>query len=213
MSTVQEVKTVQEPLFTQTELKSRGWTGSLIKGFLPEPYKIRPNFYYRKGPPVKLYRPADIEQIESQDDFKLALQKLSGRKAGAKKSVQTKLAAIQKYVSGLKFEIPLLTREALLEAAIDNYNSFRDRDFDARKTSDGKFLRRIQVNYLRHCESDYDSELGEIYSKVGAKEAYLEIRTKVLDEIARLYPWLAEECLRQKKDAIEKSLLLASESV
>lgn len=203
-------KVEKELLWTQTQLKSRGWTDSLINAFLPEPYQTKPNFYYKKGPPVKLYRPADIETIESGESFKSALNKLKGRKEGAKKSIQTKLEKIKSYVSGLTFEIPVLSREKLLDEAIANYNSFRERYDEADRKSDGKFLRRIQVNYLRHCESAYDDELAEIAGKVGVSVAYLEIRTKVLNEIAILYPWLAEECKRQGG---EKVLTVPAESV
>ena len=81
--------------------------------------------------------------------------------------------------------------------AIVHYNArrwIRDLDVEpepARLTSDPQFLERITVNYLRHAVSDYDDVLADLTRRVGKDEAYICVRTKVLEEIARVYPKLA----------------------
>jgi hypothetical protein len=52
--------------------------------------------------------------------------------------------------------------------------------------------------YLRHEMSDYEESLDRIAGKVGAGDAYLIVKGKVLDAIAAVYPHLALECMRQE---------------
>lgn len=72
-------------------------------------------------------------------------------------------------------------------------------DCYASEHSDPEFLERIRVNYLRHNSCRYEHHLEMIAGRVGTKDAYLEIKEKVLDAIAEVYPWLGAECLRQEK--------------
>jgi hypothetical protein len=66
------------------------------------------------------------------------------------------------------------------------------------ETADPAALLRWQVNYLRHWGTPYDEQLSGLYARVGKHEASSRLRARVYEEIARLYPWLAEECRRQR---------------
>ncbi len=44
-----------------------------------------------------------------------------------------------------------------------------------------------------------ETALDEIAGKVGVGDAYMEIKTKVLEAIAEEYDWLWDECWRQEK--------------
>ena len=57
------------------------------------------------------------------------------------------------------------------------------------------------VNYLRHELSSYENELNETAGKVGVRDAYLEIKDKVLFAIGDSYPELQNECRRQRERA------------
>jgi hypothetical protein len=70
------------------------------------------------------------------------------------------------------------------------------------------------VNYLRHRASDYDCIIHKLDTSVEGIDGhilYLErrsamaaIKKRILDEIAAAYPWLTEECIRQKaRDGVE----------
>ena len=194
------VKKTVKKMLTRKDLKSRGWTDSMIKKFLPEPDSAKPNPKYPSKAPMKLYAPRRVDTIEKTKDFVSSKKRSKRRKAAAKRGVKTKQAKIEKYLQQLTIEVPRFEEDELIEKACENYNARDRRHSDlcaANKHSDADFLDRITVNFLRHCWTKYENELAEIAGKVGAPEAYVTIKQMVLDEITEQYPWLAAECDRQ----------------
>ena len=63
--------------------------------------------------------------------------------------------------------------------------------------ADRDTVRRWMVNYIRHNLTRYDEFLYEARGRTGIRFAYPEYRCAVLEEIARVYPELQEECKRQ----------------
>lgn len=176
---------------TIAKLKSRGWTNGLINRFLPTPDETRPNPRFRTvGNPMKLYNAERVERIEASGEFQAAKQKTIARQAAAERAAETKRDAMDDYLSNLTIDIPLMEKETLIQAARAN---FRSLGYQEAYPSD----ERICVNYLRHCESKYEKELSKLKGKIGAQDAYFEIKQKVLDQIEFTYDWLAEECRRQ----------------
>ena len=55
------------------------------------------------------------------------------------------------------------------------------------------------MNYLRHNLTEYDHELENVAGKIGIAKAILMIKEKVYDAIALAYPYLSQECNRQKQ--------------
>ena len=72
----------RDALYSKPELKARGWTGGLIAKFLPIADDLRDNPYSKQSPPMSLYLRTRVEQIESSDDFKVAVEHAEARKAG-----------------------------------------------------------------------------------------------------------------------------------
>jgi len=70
---------------------------------------------------------------------------------------------------------------------------------------DVEFLHRITVNFLRHQGTSYEEKLDEIFGKTGVNAAYIAIKKKVLEAIAKEYLFLAEECKRQMESVQEYS--------
>lgn len=196
------MKSQQENLITKSSLKQRGWTESLIKKYLPEPDKIKPNPNYRSAPPMRLYSLEKVEDIEGSEGFLKDLEIVELRKQSSRKSVATKLTRTIDYVkNNVNPEVPLIEKEVLIELACDHFNERnldRDNSFFASKHSDEKFLKRIIVNYLRHELTRYEEYLFGFYGRVGSQDVYQIIKDKVLDAIGQKYPWLKNECLRQK---------------
>ena len=83
------METSREEFVNQSELLEMGWTKSLIQQFLPEPI-LKPNPYYRSGPPMKKWNRDVVLEVMGQDDFKVALEKTAKRKKAAAKAVKTK---------------------------------------------------------------------------------------------------------------------------
>lgn len=194
-----------EQLLAVSQLKARGWTDTLIVRFLGDADERRTNPHYRSGPPMKLYKMQRVEQVEASAEFREVQDTRKSKRDAAQKALATKKQKITNYVEHLKIEVPQLAKDELIRRACDNYN-FRqwdrpnNHDFcSADKNSDPLFLERICVNYLRHCLTKYEAHLGEIAGKVGVRDAYTEIKEKVLDAIAHKYDWLRNECWRQRE--------------
>jgi hypothetical protein len=183
---------MQPEFLTTPELKKRDWTDTLIRKFLTTPDETRPNPKYQTtGSPMKLYRRDRVEQIEGSTEFRREIEKTRVRKVSAKKGVTTKQAKMDTFLSELVIDIPFYEKEQLLILARRNFRSLGQPD--SVEISD----ERMCVNYLRHCESEYEAQLTQIAGKIGSPDAYFEIKEKVLDAIAFKYDWLAEECTRQ----------------
>lgn len=187
-------------MLTKADLKSkRGWTEKLIRDFLGAPDKKKP---HRFGSSIHLFDIGRVENVEKSPKFKRAVEYANKNRERAKKGVETKLKNIRNTVDQITIEIPRLGKDDLISYACENYNKFREDDYlseEASDKSDAKFLSRICVNYIRHNLTGYDAYLNMLGGKVGFCEAYKEVRRKVFDEIIAVYPWLAEECERQRK--------------
>ncbi len=204
------VKLTEEHLAI-SQIKKRGWTDALIRQFLGVCDAERVNPHYRTGPPMRLYRRARVIQLESSVEFQAAQQGRKGKREAAAKAVQTKRRLIAEYVASVEIKVPQFAREDIIRRACEHYNGhqmFRRDGGDAfaNAQSDPEFINRIVVNFLRHCMTEYEQHLDKISGKVGAADAYLEIKTKVLDAIAEDYDWLATECSNQESRMFAKAV-------
>lgn len=208
MSRKDGAKLPHEEYLARASLLKRGWTDTLIAQYLIKHDLQKPNPRYRSAPPMKLYLLARVERIEATPEFQEAREKASRRKQSSQKAVSTKRSRTLRYVEEqVDIKVPHLSNQELIRRACDNYND-RKLDYDyiedfASESSDPLFLQRIMVNYLRHKMTEYEQHLDEVKGRVGIQEAYLGIRKKVLDAIAGVYPWLAEECERQWQYKLE----------
>ena len=104
-------------------IKARGWTSGMIRRFLPEPDERKPNRWYRSSPPVWLWRPETVEAIEQTPEFRRALAGAGKRKEAARRAVETKLAAMDRWVDELEIELPDLDEAELTRLAIRSFNN------------------------------------------------------------------------------------------
>lgn len=188
---------------TQSVLIERGWTKSLINRFLPAPL-LRPNPYYKKAAPMKLWDLAVVQEAESTQNFAEEKLKADHRKQAAKKGVTTQtnnlIAKIQKLSEHIHIEclcLEQLKRETL--AAKREWYSYHDHDFDDVLYVDEETLDRWIVNFIRHNLTHYDDFLRGIKGRIGAADAYPVLKRAVLTKIAEVYPEYAQECNEQKK--------------
>jgi hypothetical protein len=148
---------------------------------------------------MRLYWHAGVESAEASVEFQEMQAKRQPRRDAAQRALETKRQTIADYVENLEISVPCLSRKELIERACNSYNANREGGSRAVPDAEPAFLERICVNYLRHCLTEYERHLEEIAGKVGTREAYLEVKSKVLDAIAAEYDWLADECRRQEK--------------
>jgi hypothetical protein len=184
------------------KLKERGWTDSLVRGFLHEPDCSRRNPYYRSAAPMRLYVLDRVQAVEASEAYKQAKNKTLGRQAAAAQAVATKRRNLMAYLDRLAVVVPTLPLDQVMKEAVGAFNvRLAQRDYDmsdpATMQSDRSFLERITVNFLRHELSAYEDELAAIYGQVGVREGYVILSGKVFQAIAGAYSDLAAECDRQ----------------
>jgi hypothetical protein len=194
-------------MITTSSLKERGWTDSLVKRFLPTPDKTSPNPYYRSGYPVRLYIVSRVEAVEASEAFLATKDSTTKRRSAGLKAAETKRAKLLEQVEAMEVQVSKQSDEAILKHAIRSYNEFKadiaiergHSDWQcASLNSDPAFLKRIQVNFIRHRLTNYDGELEAVAGKTGIHEAVDIIRGKIFDAIAIAYPHFANECNRQR---------------
>ena len=185
---------------TPTAMKKRGWTEQLIASLLGEPDDIKPNPHYRSGPAMKLYSSERVEEAEKSPEFIAAQEGRKARREAVAKSRRHQAQKIQDYLDSLEITVPAMGKNKLMRLAQEHYDDRRQGDdyYDGGGDQEA-FIARICVNYLRHELTSYEAHLAKVAGKVGASEAYLKIKEKVLDAIGEVYPWLLDECFRQQQ--------------
>lgn len=194
---------------TKKTLKARGWTDSAIRRFLGAPDKQRRNPYGGSAPPILLWRESRVLEAEASPYFQVWQEVTAKRRQQASARMLELHDAWRKesieWAESIPISVVALSPQKALQLAINHYNTHqfecgRDDYEPATINSRLSFLRRITVNYLRHCGTDYERLLTERFGKTGVNEAIRVIRRRVYEKIAETYPDLAYECQRQWED-------------
>jgi len=117
---------------------------------------------------------------------------------GAARAVE---AAIELVAGKCTFAVPSYSRRELLHRAIDANRKKTGKQI--RTDAPDDVLARIEVNFLRHEQSNYDSIRKALSGHVGAREGWLNLRFLVLTRIADAYPHLEDECMRQWQESLQ----------
>lgn len=199
--------------YTKTQLKrDREWTDAAITKFLGEPDSYADNPYSSRSK-IHLYDAERVHAVEGTDEFAAWREKSRARRAGARKAVETKRAKTMAVVKQRLSKVRLykhaagLSEEKLRERAVNHYNDMQAEradwyDFDpvGVQGAPDEFYARIEVNYLRHQGTKYDTELDNYIGKTGVADAVDMVREHVYALIAAEYPHLKGECGRQLED-------------
>jgi hypothetical protein len=179
--------------------KDRGWTDTQIKTFLPEPDKLARNPFSRKAAPMKLYAPERVLEIEASPEYRKAREASRTRQLAARERALAKKKEAVAVAEALPLRINPEPWPAVQQKAIEHFNRRLKRgQSPAGPRTVQHRLDRLTVNYLRHQQTSYETELKAFKGVVGVGEAYLVVRNRILDLIAATYPNLQAECGRQK---------------
>lgn len=199
----------KDVLLSRSQLKDRGWTESIIKKFLPEPDMVKKNPIYSSAAPMKLYNIEKVKRVEKNIEFKRATEKSKIRSEKMTNIALLKKNKLLEEIDKMEFSIKVIPVNMVLANSIESYNEFHEEmsmeyghyNFKpVNANADSDFLERIEVNYIRHNLTEYDRELEEMAGKIGVNEAVIKIKNRILDSIAKKYPELREQCLKQKKE-------------
>ena len=205
-------KTSPESQLCLHQLRERGWTPALVRTFLGPPDATKKNPHYAPAAPMKLYDLRRVKAAERRAKWK------QQRSAAAKRSQASLEVAARKRectiqeADRIKIRVKAHTPQSLLKEAIDHYNERSAERAIKRGTDDDRFacesdspafLQRIQVNYARHQLSNYERLLRQWDGRTGVAQAVCIACRRVFEQIARRFPWLADECTRQLRRAEE----------
>ena len=195
--------------YTKTELKELGFTEKLIQDLLLEPeYHKSPRgagrFYY-------LWRADDVKKAMLDERFIATQEKRKERSTRAQKVADKKRKKTMDKVNNIISDMTPPERielDELKECAIQYKNDdfiCQDRIADA-NNADEDTIKRWIVNYIRHEMTDYNFEVvsADMEKCVGRDEAFILFEKKVYENIALVYPELADECDRQLQRKIDK---------
>ena len=96
----------RETICASELIKTRGWTNSLIKKFLPTPDAMKTNPIFKSAAPMKLYNINKVKRIERSKAFKEAKEVAKKKMDSAQKATETKKTKTIKKIENLNFNIP-----------------------------------------------------------------------------------------------------------
>lgn len=160
--------------------------------------------------PQKCYPKDYIETLEQSELFTALKMKAAGRQAAMKAVADTKRADnVAKFSARVdSVKIPALSADELKLRTIKSKQRWYAYQSELRCEAEDKIdiehlpdnvLHRWEVNYIRHELTRYEKLLDQIRGLVGTRDIYTVIKGKILDKIATAYPWLMDECGRQKQ--------------
>lgn len=160
--------------------------------------------------PQKCYPKDYIEKLEQSELFTELKLKATGRQAAMKAVADAKRSDnIAKFSARMdSVKIPALTADELKLRTIKSKQRWYAYQSELRcEVDDGidiehlpdNVLHRWEVNYIRHELTRYEKLLDQIRGLVGTRDIYTVIKGEILDKIASAYPWLKDECDRQKE--------------
>lgn len=200
--------TADQPYFTQSDLKDRGWTLSAITKFLGDPDKTKPNPMYRSAAPMKLWDKARVEVVERSAEF---TDWKEGSKARRQKASETmtavmqakRLETIQAFTEALRSEVDQSLAwvktaedlERLEQQAIEHwYNHQTTRAVEGRGEypewpGEVDYDTRVRwvENYVRHALTNYDYLIYCSGGRVGRGEAYDAMKILVAAKVRETY--------------------------
>jgi hypothetical protein len=199
-----------EPEFlTASKIKERGWTDALIRKFLGMPDDYAANFAYPGGAPVRLYRLDRISTIEASEEFRQAQEQSAKRRTSSVKALDTKRAAVLKWIDSLEGpKLPPAPRADLTRLAVNWFNEAHAWRGDCERwwtgTETENYLAAVVVDYVLHRLGDYETKLRRAVGKLPQADDLAVIRAKILAAIGAAFPWLAVECARRKSGSCAK---------
>lgn len=190
----------------KSTLLKRGWTQKTIDALLPPPVKIV-NPHYKKANAMLVWDENTVLECEKSDMFLNAKAKKQIRTEAGLKSAETKKQQLLSHIEKCNITVEEIPYDVLYDQTIkakQDWYDYQDSicfQFNMPNdpaNADYQTQIRWQVNYIRHNLTQYDDMCLKLFNQVGKQEGYILLRAKTLDAIAKAYPYLADECEKQK---------------
>lgn len=205
----------KEEMYTLTEIRKLGFSEKVITALAKRKIIVTPAVSYFNVYKVEcfMYLKKDIDRIMSRKTWSKILNENFNFKISEarKRVIDTKRSKLLSDIESLKINIKKISLTKLEKFAVQAKKDF---DFSIEifendyTNIDKNTLDRWMVNYIRHNLTKYDTLVDNLYNKIGKQEGYVILKTKVLDEIGKIYPELEMECKEQKIRINQKSIMM-----
>jgi hypothetical protein len=179
-------------LFSIPELKTRGWTDTAIKRFLPEPDDTRPNpRYSQAGAPMQFWLKSRVYRVEKTKRFLAWRAGSETRKAAAQKAIGTRISRMEEAMESVEVTIQRgWTDEQIRELAVRTHGGNFMGD-----PGEFHWCNQTARNCIRHNLTNYEQLWKKINRGETGEAAYQILRERV-DE-------LVDEAYAQYREADE----------
>ena len=191
--------------YTQTEVKARGWSQTLIESVLGAPDKYARTWTRgrRSGRPAKQWSKQRVEATEKSSQAFIGYQdKRAAASARSMKVAERKRGELRDDLGKLDITVQVISSAEAIARGIRNWETRqarRRRKAGNGGDADAATKRRWAINYIRHNLCTYDAERHKIAGRTGQVLGIALIRRMVYEAIAEAYPDFAEECRRQAR--------------
>lgn len=190
--------------WNKSQLRKRGWSDKAIEEILGRPDRFEENPKYRNAPPMGLFLKTRVNRAELSREYKGWVERNSNRRSGSRKAVQMKERKLLEEVERWVINLERTDLDSLLDRSREHLNEAHPggdhiKEILLREANGGYLM----VWFLRHQLLCSDETTSRLYRRVGKRKAYIRLNQRVCSEIARVYPSLLEEALRQSREKIE----------
>lgn len=168
-----------------------GWSPQVFEELMGPPDEVRnwPSKTY-------LFKPERVFSIEISSRFKEIMHPFDVMEFRA---IPGRLLSDNPFcslVDNMIVQVISFTEGRVREGAIGHYNANRIDNFATRRSAES-LLNRIMVEYARDNLVLYDETIEAAAIEAGDENALRVIRTHIYHALAKTYPKLADDCLRQ----------------
>lgn len=177
--------TKSPPMLTVPQIKSRGWTPTAIKKFLPaEPDDAIPNPKYpHSAAPMKLWLRRRVLRAERTKAFLAWKEGVEKRKDAAQKAVQTRMEYMERSV----IEAEIVVVAGYTNKEIHGLASKNPGGNYQGRTSAFCWSKRSAINCIRHNLTNYEDLWALINHGDTAEYAYKELRERIDEAVDVAY--------------------------
>lgn len=187
-------------MFTQAQLKDRGWSNGLIDTLLGSPDKTARNPVFRSKAPVKLWSRSRVEVAELRPEFIAHQSRRDTYSSSAKYAADRKRRELLDKVSAIQIEVERHPIGGIINRAVSEWENIGAMRGDYGRDGEGAdeiTKKRWAVNYVRHNLIHPSHGLVLYPGQTGINEAQASLEGKIYDAIARSYPELADAARNQ----------------
>lgn len=182
--------------FSTSQLKSRGWTKSLIHRFLGEPCLKRPNPYYRSAAPMSLYRKDHVIDIEQLYSF---IQQKAESSLQSKKVKQRVLDRVKNNIDTLSSVDLALCKDSVKSVLSEARNIVKDKQNYIMQSDVNIVEKIVAVGLLFEKASPSMYTIDNSFGMAGVRAMREVMRTRILESININFPELSDVCNQIKE--------------